>query len=1105
MPDSRIEKNVLLGVLALEMDFISSRQLLGAAGAWVLKKSRPLSRVLLDQGILDHESCVLLEGLVEKHVRFHGNKVERSLATVRCVDRIADGLRGLGDRELADVLDKILQARRAKRTPAAKPSESADLPGGRFRILRLHGLGGVGRLSVARDEELRRDVALKELQQRYADEPDSRSYLLFEAEVTGSLEHPAIVPIYGLGRYSNGRPFYAMRFIGGESLQEAIWRLHHADVADRSRADWELQFRRLLDHFLMACNAAEYAHGRGVVHRDLNPGNIMLGELGETYVVNWGSAKIETTPEAPLPNVEAPQIPPVSPSDDSAVSRAGSTPATTPYTSPEQAAGRLEEVGPAGDVYSLGATLYCLLTGRAPCDDEPADDLPDRIQRGEFPPPRRVKPAVARALEAICLKSMSTKSRDRYASAGALAEDVRRWVADQAITARREGPWERISRWSRRHVAATQAAAAALLLLLIILVVVALAASAARRRDQAASRNTLARFQEVRAAADGWLTGVGESMEYYPGADTLHRRLLREAAEGYEQFARQPTDDPGLEAERGRAYVRLGETRRLLGEPIESEAAYRQAMSIFTALGQSHPRDRDLQLESADTRLKLAGLLAEIGQRSEADEVYRAAVVRLRRLAQDEPDDLRVQQTLASGLTDRASLLRELGRRQEAEEHLKLSIAHFEELLKSSPGKPEYMAGLAKARGILGHALVDGERVEDALVSLDNAIGGLDTLVDAERRRPEYLASRALLQAYLAGVLQDSGQYARGLDAYGKAVDDYRSLAGTLPDLKAAREGLATAQTNLARLLQRLGRSAEAESHLNEALPVLERLAAEDAGNTRYLREQAACCDVLGLVLRDLSRDPEAKAACESAVEQYSQLATEAPEDPRYRECSAVSRGHLAQVLHELGDDQVAEEHYRGAIADLDELVQQHAATHRYHDELASICNQLGLLFWDAGKPDEGKEGFYRARDLWQTLTHGKPHVEHLDHFAWFLANCADPQLRDPLTAVRLAEQATSRVPQNAAYCNTLATALYRVGRWQPSVETLQEAIRLRGKTNAWDSFFLAMAWHQLGLRDEAAESYRHAQQWMDENCPGNSQLKRIRDEAATLLGAQQP
>ena len=303
----------------------------------------------------------------------------------------------------------------------------------------------------AEDTELHREVALKEIQESHADEPPSRARFVAEAEITGGLEHPGIVPVYGLGTYADGRPYYAMRFIQGDSLKDAIAGFHRDEQPGRDPGERALGLQKLLRRFLDVCNAVEYAHSRGVLHRDLKPGNIMIGKYGETLVVDWGLAKAVDGPAAPDPGGE-PAIRPSSGSGrgSGAETLPGQAIGTPQFMSPEQAAGRLDLLGTRSDVYSLGATLYQLLTGRPPFAGYDAGEVLRRVQEGEFPPPRRVNPQVP-PLDAVCRKAMALKSEDRYASAKAMAEEVEHWLADEPVSAYTEGLAPRLARWARRH------------------------------------------------------------------------------------------------------------------------------------------------------------------------------------------------------------------------------------------------------------------------------------------------------------------------------------------------------------------------------------------------------------------------------------------------------------------------------------------------------------------------------------------------------------------------------------------------------------------------------------------------------------------------------
>jgi formylglycine-generating enzyme required for sulfatase activity/tRNA A-37 threonylcarbamoyl transferase component Bud32 len=454
MPQPSTDRNLLFGILALQMDFISRDALIAAMHAWVLDKAKALGQILQDQGALSADNRALLEALVQRHLEMHANDPQQSLAAVSSLGSARQDLERLADPDVQASLalvsagrpDGDLQATGPYVPPGTLP------PHARFRILRPHAKGGLGEVFVAEDQELHREVALKEIQERHAAEAANRSRFLLEAEVTGGLEHPGIVPVYGLGQYADGRPFYAMRFIRGDSLQEAIAQFHGTKQS-RPPGERTLGLRKLLGRFLDVCNAIAYAHSRGVLHRDLKPGNILVGKYGETLVVDWGLAKVLGRSE--LESSEG--LLPPSTSGDSALTQAGTALGTPAYMSPEQAAGRLDQLGPTSDVYSLGATLYCLLTGRAPFHEGEVAEVLRQVQRGAFPRPRSLDRAIAPALDAVCLKAMALKPGDRYPSPRALADDLEHWLADEPVTAYRE-PWHRrLGRWRRRHPTAVTA------------------------------------------------------------------------------------------------------------------------------------------------------------------------------------------------------------------------------------------------------------------------------------------------------------------------------------------------------------------------------------------------------------------------------------------------------------------------------------------------------------------------------------------------------------------------------------------------------------------------------------------------------------------------
>jgi eukaryotic-like serine/threonine-protein kinase len=417
--------------------------------------------------------------------------------------------------------------------------------GSRFTVLGPQAEGGLGRVHRARDEQLGRTVALKEIRPERADDPHVRRRFLNEAEVTGQLEHPGIVPIYALEHDTGGRPVYAMRLIQGRTLSDAV-RAHH----ERPTA---LGLRELLQRFISICQTMGYAHSKGVIHRDLKPDNIMLGDYGETLVVDWGLAKrlgdaddsfaVDPVPGGPRPENNGPAGKPAETVLAAAplAGTGGSVPLTvagqvmgTPaYMAPEQARG--EPLTPAADVYALGAVLFHILTGKVPFQGSSVVDVLLKVAAGE-------RPAVAgapRALTAICFQAMSPDPALRYPAATDLARDLERWLADEPVGAYRE-PWPaRAGRWARRHRTLVASLGVAAVLL------VAGGAGAAwwrarlaeeRRIERARNADQIASLLErceAAIAADDAATarlaaGDAEARAENPGAEHLKERLARD-------------------------------------------------------------------------------------------------------------------------------------------------------------------------------------------------------------------------------------------------------------------------------------------------------------------------------------------------------------------------------------------------------------------------------------------------------------------------------------------------------------------------------------------------------------------------------------------------
>jgi tRNA A-37 threonylcarbamoyl transferase component Bud32 len=441
--------DLLLCSIVRQRQVLTDGQLEAAVCQWLTDPQRPLLDVFAVHGNLSDEQQAELEATAESHA---GEASASPLAAQ--LQSLPSTVRRLlmphaSDVTLASEGQFDTRPHDSKRRLGPSANYAGLTPGERFDIQQVHAQGGLGVVFLARDHEIDRTVALKQIKSQWADDEDSRARFLLEARITGRLEHPGIVPIYAAGSDATGRPYYAMRLIRGESLLEVIDRFHGprgAAVNPRQRLP---ELRKLLQRFVDVCNAVDYAHSKGVIHRDLKPSNIMVGKYGETLVVDWGLAKVIGSDEDVALTTRMVRSPET---DGGTSTRIGITIGTPAYMSPEQAAGRNDELGPATDVYSLGATLYHLLTGELPhANDDDVGVMLARKEHGAIVPPRLRAPWLPKPLSSVCMRALATTPDSRYASARALSDDIERWLADEPVRAHREGWGELAFRWMRNH------------------------------------------------------------------------------------------------------------------------------------------------------------------------------------------------------------------------------------------------------------------------------------------------------------------------------------------------------------------------------------------------------------------------------------------------------------------------------------------------------------------------------------------------------------------------------------------------------------------------------------------------------------------------------
>lgn len=865
---SAAEHDLLYGVTALELRFVTQEQLVRATAAGGDGAGSSLGERLVAQHALTAAEAAAVAAVVRERLARFGNDARVALESVGAASGTADGA-------AAGTVDD-------RYVTAAPRAWSHSAPHQRFTVLRLHQQGGLGRLMIAQDEELNREIALKEILPAYADSDDNRRRFIREAEITGALEHPGIVPVYSLGEFPDGRPYYAMRLIRGVDLRAAIEDFHSCRGG---RAERQLAFRQLLARFVTVCHAVDYAHHRGVLHRDLKPSNIMLGDYGETLVVDWGLAKTLDGP----PSSDDYEAPAVTPSNraQSDATQAGRIVGTMPYASPEQAEGRVDRLTPASDIYGLGATLYHLLAGRPPFDGN-EEDLVLRVQRGRFAPPRQHCREAPKALSAACLKAMARKPEDRYRTARDLALDVERYLADERVLAYAEPLAGRAWRWIRRHRAPVLSGMAAAAVLVAALSVGVGLLKVQRDR---AERN----FQLAQQAVRDYFVSVSEeTLLNQPGMQPLRDSLLKQALAYYDRFLAERGDDPQLRREVAQANFFVGRITETVDSPAEAlphferaaEAQHRlvaggknsavlaeyaqtlnalgrvsqqlerfdaartyygQASELREKLATAAPEDVEAARALASSVMNLGVIDLATGRAAAAlPQLERAQSLRLAAARADDEPGPKLRRDIGMGYFNLAQAQLATGNTAAAQTHLEGAIEAFERLAELSPADLENRRKLAISHRMLADALATSGDGEAAIESYERARTALGELAAGNPDVPEYAADLAGVRMNLAQQLDVDGDAAGALAEMLAAVELLRKAAGKPTAPPRRRCDLGVALRAAGQLLARQSQRDEARRHLVQSKEVLERLVREHPGETLYAGELQLTADALG-------------------------------------------------------------------------------------------------------------------------------------------------------------------------------------------------------------------------------------------------------------------
>lgn len=855
---------------------------------------------------------------------------------------------------------------------------------GDFRIIREIGRGGMGIVYEAEQESLGRRVAIKVLPRQSLLDANQLARFQREAQTAGGLHHTNIVQVFGVGD-DEGFHYYVMQLVHGVGVDSVISYLAKVDSASEAAdapegtggltndapGDVARVCRQLIGREsgqpspgispaywqsvarigLQVADALGYAHSHGILHRDIKPANLLLDDRGVVWITDFGLAKG---------------------TQSASVTQPGDVTGTLRYMAPERFQGKVDA---RSDIYSLGLTLYELLTLRPAYDDPDRTSLLRRITQGEPAPPRRLNAGIPRDLETIVLKAIAHDASHRYASADALAADLRCYLEDRPIESRRATSPERLWRWCRRNRAVAALTGATLLLL----VAVAAATTVGYVRTNRALKGEAAQRQKAEAVAmlaqealdrvfdrlgparafrrpESTMSGTGSVEMAIPSPPVISKEtaaLLEEMLPFFDRLADQTGEDTELRRKTAEANRRVGDIRQLLGQYDQAVEAYRRAIGIYEGSG-------DRPGAHANPRLKIAEVYNELGR------LYRAKR-QLTEANDSHSRALSVLQSIPATTTRPAELRYELARTYYfmgtpvlAEPGSRPPGPRGESPRRAPPRGPEHEpppppeeASPPDRPPPRPPQDSPPDRPRRTAVDDDNlrkATDLLDELARESPSRPEYRYMLALCcrDRHAALFPRDSSASSESLD---RAITILEQLVHDYPQVPEYRRDLS--ETYAMGDLQDPSLTREgftlAEGRLQKASAIAQELVVQYSQVPEYLSWQAQVCHRLGVVLRQLQRLDDAEENDRKAVSAQTKLAEQLPDVPSHKIWLAAFRNSLADLL--LRRDKIPEARSlaEGTISMLSSLLDANPDMAFLHTLLAESDRTLAAVLRRSG------------------------------------------------------------------------------------------------------------------------------------------------------------
>ncbi len=795
-----------------------------------------------------------------------------------------------------------------------------------YQLLRELGRGGMGIVYQARQAGLNRIVAIKMIRSARIAGAGAVARFKAEAETVAQFQHPNIVQIYEVGE-QDGDPYFSLEYVDGGCLADKV-----AGVPQEPREAAEIV--RVL------AEAMESAHRRGIIHRDLKPANVLLTRKGDLKITDFGLAK----------RFE----------ENSGATREGAVVGTPSYMAPEQAEGKVKQLGPAADIYALGAILYDLVTGRPPFRAETLLQTLEQVILRPPVAPRRLHPRIPRDLEIITLKCLEKDPKKRYLTAGSLSDDLRRFLDGEPIHARPAGWMERTWKWARRRpTAAALIAVSVLALLALTAGGIVFGVRESYLRQEADNQRATAQNERDRAqrnfnrawdAVQTLILIAQERLHSEPKMERVRRDLLVRALHFLEDFLDEKSTDPQVNWETARANLQTADIHHWLHEDARAEPAYRKALELLEGLVAT-PNTEYLpqyRYDMASTQNNLGLLLMSQNRFTEAEAAYARAEQLRRDLRAANPKDADNGREFARTLLALGELRQTLGRYPEALACYREAVQVLE-LLTLESSDPLYRLTLAVGREHLGDVLVLTGEHAAAEQAVRDAVQPLRELANQFHELPEY-RDELVVACNRLGELLANDRPAEARAAYEEALTLAGGLAHDLPTVPIYRQHQAVTLYNLGKLDQVSGDFEHAEEHYRRQLEVSTQLATDFPNDPGLQRDRGVQLNTLGIFYLERNRRDDAGRQFTDAIVLFRDLTGKDPGVLDYHHELARTQANQAALLASEGKVAEAENAYEEAIRGEQELAGHSPQVPEYQAELARMQRDLGSLYFLSGQ-----------------------------------------------------------------------------------------------------------------------------------------------------------